>query len=71
MHTPEVFIAIGVTPARQLKLARTALGLTQRQVAHLARVSPCEVSSAERGFRVYPAALSRIRAALGLQDDTE
>ena len=69
MGTPEIFNAIGVTPALQLKLVRTAMGLTQKQVSQLARVSACEVSSAERGYYIYPAALARIKVPLGLEDE--
>ena len=63
-----LFFAKDLTPGRQARLARVALGLTQWQVANVAGVAAWAVSSYERGDRyVPPSWVGRIRRALGLE----
>lgn len=50
--------------AVQCKMARVALGLGVRELAHLAMVAPATVSRLEAGEELKPRTVEAIRAAL-------
>ena len=65
-----VFIATGITPGMESRLARVRQGLTQWQVAFEAGVAPWAVSAYERHDRyVPPGWVRKIRGTLGLDDE--
>ena len=69
MKDSGVFVATGLTPGMEARLARVARGLTQWQVAVEAGIAPWAVSAFERSDRyVPPAWVRKIKAVLGLNE---
>ena len=69
MKDSGVFVATGLTPGMEARLARVARGLTQWQVAAEAKVAPWAVSAYERADRyVPPGWVRKIKAVLGLDE---
>ena len=64
----EVFITSGITEGEKIRLARLSKWLRQLDVASLANVSLCEVTSAEKNRWVEPERKERILKVLGLID---
>ncbi len=68
----QVFVASGITQGMKVRLTRTALGLTQWQLAHKAGVAQWAVSAYERGDGtryVPPGWVKQINTALDIESD--
>ncbi len=70
MKDTSAFVATGLTPGMEVRLARVRQGLTQWQVAVQAGIAPWAVSAYERHDRyVPPAWIRKIREVLGLDNE--
>jgi len=71
MSANDFFIAMNVKPALIIRLERIRRGWRQIDLAEKAGVTQAEVSAAERGQYIVPAARRRIEHVLDLKSEDE